>query len=468
MPETFNDFDFNNTMERFNQFRAWWVGVTSPGQVGPELAWRGYLLNTLLLGLVVFSTFFFLVNVLFWVLNLESFGAVVATFLFWVIYNLLLWLSKKHSIAHAIVGFSASNIALSFLLSLGWGVADITASAIYAAAIIESSILLRGKAYAFMMGTLLAGYAIIGWAQLAGWFVPPFYTELNANHLTMILLLLFLSFLGAVTATVIDRVLHAQMIEVARRQELESGARIATEVQLSMLPDQPPLHRHFDLDGQSIPARDVGGDFYSYHILGNGDLAIVIGDVTGKGVPAALLMAVTTGMIDGLIPNFTEPVQLLTAVSSRLRKHSRRSRLNAACLVTFLAGNRLRVVNAGCIEPVIRRTNGQVEWLNVGGLPMGLEIAASDAERHLVETNLVPGDMAIFITDGVVECKDSTNKLLGFEGLEAIIATGPAHSAQAMKAHILEQVNAFHGQREPDDDMTVVVAQLKELPTHAA
>jgi serine phosphatase RsbU (regulator of sigma subunit) len=76
--------------------------------------------------------------------------------------------------------------------------------------------------------------------------------------------------------------------------------------------------------------------------------------------------------------------------------------------------------------------------------------------------------MAIFITDGVVECKDGTNKLLGFEGLETIIAAGPTHSAQAMKVHILEQVNTFRGQREPDDDMTVVVAQLKELPTHAA
>jgi serine phosphatase RsbU (regulator of sigma subunit) len=249
---------------------------------------------------------------------------------------------------------------------------------------------------------------------------------------------------------------------------LESRTQIAAEVQLSMLPNQPPVHQHFDLAGQSIPARDVGGDFYSYYTLGNGHLAIVVGDVTGKGIPAALLMAVTIGMIDGLVPNFTEPVELMTAVSTRLYKHSQRSRLNAACLVTFLEDNRLRVVNAGCIEPIIRRANGQVEWLNISGLPLGLEPGFADGHRHLVERELAPGDTAIFVTDGVVECKNELGRLLGFDGLEAIVAAGPSRSAQEMKTYILEQVNVFRGQREPEDDMTVVVAQLKELPVHAA
>lgn len=455
-------------MDQFNQLRAWWIRATWPGPVEPELAWRGHLLNTLLLGLMIFAAPFVLINVVFWLVGLDSGGAILSSLAFSLVYSLLFWFSKKRSVRVAILSFGVSNVILSFLLSLGWGVADITSSAIYAASIIENSILLRGRAYFLTMGSLLVGYTLLGWAELAGWFKPPFFTELSANYLTMILFLIFLSFLGAVTAVLIDRVLTAQTAEVGRRQELESRTQIAAEVQLSMLPSQPPVHRHFDLAGQSIPARDVGGDFYSYYTLGNGHLAIVVGDVTGKGIPAALLMAVTIGMIDGLVPNFTEPVELMTAVSTRLYKHSQRSRLNAACLLTFLEGNRLRVVNAGCIEPVIRRANGQVEWLNIGGLPMGLEPTLADGQRHLAERELSPGDMAIFVTDGVVECKNERGHLLGFDGLEAIVAAGPNRSAQEMKSHILEQVDTFRGQHEPEDDMTVVVAQLKELPTHAA
>jgi serine phosphatase RsbU (regulator of sigma subunit) len=284
----------------------------------------------------------------------------------------------------------------------------------------------------------------------------------------MIVFLLFLNYLGYTTARLIDQALIGQTIEASRRQILDSRTRIATQVQLSMLPAVPPYHLSFDIAGQSIPARAVGGDFYSYHKLAKDRLAIIIGDVSGKGMPAALLMAVTTGIIDSLTPSFAknEPAALLEAVAIRLRKHIFRSRLNTACLIAFFERDRLRVVNAGCIEPIIRRGNGQVEWLNIGGLPLGTEMTSADLKRNQAETFLNKGDMAIFVTDGVVEAKNTSREMLGFERLQAIVAAGPTHSVEAMKLHILDKVEAHRGLAEQNDDVTVIVVQERETSVH--
>jgi hypothetical protein len=453
-------------MERLSQFKVWWARLTAPTGVERELAWRGYVLNTLVLGLIVLSGFFFILNLIYWILELDSGSAIVA-FLLLLILIFLFWLSRRKSIPLAILLFSLMNVAVSFLLSFGWGVADIATNAFYVMAIIQTSLLLRGRVFVLVLGTLLLGYMSIGWAELNGWFTPPFYTVLSANHISVTVLLFFLTFLGYIASHLVDRVLTAQVAEAARRQELESRTRIATEVQMSMLPTQPPTYAGLEIAGQSIPARDVGGDFYNYHQLANGDLAIIVGDVTGKGMPAALLMAVATGMIDSLAHMATKPTELLVVTATRLQKHSQRSGLNTACLVTFLKQNgELCVANAGCIAPIIRRTNGQVEWLDVYGPPMGIE--NNFVTYKQAETILTPGDIIIFTTDGVVEAKNETQKLLGFEALESIIASGPPHSAEAMKLHILDKVEAHRGPAEQNDDVTVVVVRVRRNSSYPA
>jgi serine phosphatase RsbU (regulator of sigma subunit) len=208
----------------------------------------------------------------------------------------------------------------------------------------------------------------------------------------------------------------------------------------------------------------VGGDFYNYHQLASGELAIIIGDVTGKGVSAAMLMAVTTGMIDSLIPTVNQPTDLLIVTAARLQKHSRRNGgMNTACLVSFLnQQGELCVANAGCIAPVIRRANGELEWVNVRGLPMGVDMHQLSYEYEQVGTVLAPGDLVIFTTDGIVESQNDNRQILGFEQLESIIASGPVSSAQAMKNHIINQVQGYQGSVGQADDMTVVVVRVAE------
>ncbi len=424
-----------------------------------ELAWRGFVLNTVLLSLIFFTAVYFLLNAAFWFFGLDE-GSAVATFIGVFVFLGIYQVSRQFSVQLAIYLFSAFSIIISFILSIGWGVADISTNAFYVMAIFENSILLRGRPFFLVLGTLVLGYLLLGLAELAGLFTPLFFTVLTANVINVTVILTFLTLLGLITSRLIDQVLAAQVAEASRRQELESRARIAAEIQLKMLPDSPPESANYDIAGLSIPARDVGGDFYNYHLLPNGDLAVTIGDVTGKGMPAALLMAVTTGMIDSLIPAAKEPGQFLSVVASRLHKHSRDSGLNAACLVAFFNNDYLRVANAGCISPVIRRRNGQLEWLEVGGLPMGIK-QIPEAYRQ-VETRFFPGDWAIFTTDGVVESMDGARQLLGFKALETIIARTPSHSAQAMRQHIIEQVQRYQGAQDQHDDITVVVVHATE------
>jgi len=454
----------NTFLELLDRFKTWVAYITAPhAGVERELAWRGHVLNTLIVGLMVLSGIFFILDMVYWILGLDN-GSVIVAFALLVILGCLFWLSQHKSVPAAIILFSLVNVAVSFLLSFGWGVKDIATNAFYVMAIVQTSLLLRGKPFVLVLGILLLGYLGIGWAELDGWFTAPFFTELRANHFSVAILLFFLTFLGYTTSHLVDRVLTAQVAEAARRQELESRTRIATEVQLSMLPTGSPFHPDFDIAGQSIPARDVGGDFYSYHRFPDDELAIIVGDVTGKGIPAALLMAVTTGMMDSLTPGATEPRGLLAAATTRLHRHSQRSGLNAACLVTFLNKARLRVANAGCIAPAIRRINGRVEWLDINGLPMGVMVGGP-VEYNQTETILIPGDLIIFATDGVVEAQNSAQQMLGFDSLEAIISSGPAHSAQAMALHILDKVESHRGSAEQNDDVTVVVVRVKgDLP----
>jgi hypothetical protein len=447
-------------MNHANRFKDWWGRLVAPTNVGEELAWRGYVLNTLLLGLIIFATPLFILNVFNAFLGLDDGTAVllftaVATFVF------LYWFSRTRSVRVAIFIFSIMFVVFSFVLSIGWGVADIATTAIYVMAITQTSLLLRGWRFVLILSILLAGYVLFGIAELGGWFTPLFYTQLAANFVNVIFLLVFITFVSYTTSRLIDQVLAAQVAEAARRQELESRTKIAAEVQMSMLPARAPVYAGFDISGRSLPARDVGGDFYNYYQLVTGELAIIIGDVTGKGMSAALLMAVTTGMIDSLIPTTANPTDLLAVTAARLQKHSRRSGLNAACLAAFLKEDgTLSVANAGCIAPAIRRNGSGVEWLNVQGLPMGVDSELTRYEQ--VETVLTPGDLVIFTTDGVVETQNVGGTILGFDRLETIIASGPTTSAHAMQTHILEQVQNYQDATEQFDDMTVIVIQVKE------
>jgi sigma-B regulation protein RsbU (phosphoserine phosphatase) len=145
--------------------------------------------------------------------------------------------------------------------------------------------------------------------------------------------------------------------------------------------------------------------------------------------------------------------------------YTKTTRQNCALVyvdITIPASNQkgiLRVVNAGCITPIMRRVDGTVEWVDVGGMPLGIGLGAQSGYQE-VTLDVSKGDLIILISDGVVEAKNSTNEMFGFERLEEAVKSGPQDDASTMLGYLQAKVIAFMDNAELHDDLTIVVAQV--------
>ena len=230
----------------------------------------------------------------------------------------------------------------------------------------------------------------------------------------------------------------------------------ARSVQLSLLPRHAPQSEDYDIAGATRPARQVGGDLYGYYVRPSGALALALGDVAGKGMPAALLMSACATALAGTIPVGLAPSLTLSQIHQMLQPSVGRGQNAAVCLV-YLDGPRVRIANAGAVAPMVRGQGG-VRMIDIGGLPLGTPLSAATPYRE-VEERLAPGDMLILSSDGIVEAMNGQGEMYGFERFEAAIATGPTDSAQALLAHLFADVAAFVEEAEMHDDMAIVVAR---------
>jgi phosphoserine phosphatase RsbU/P len=268
--------------------------------------------------------------------------------------------------------------------------------------------------------------------------------------------------------------LYSQTQAVTAR--LQGELALAQKIQQSLLPPAQTNWSGLDVFCYSHPAREVGGDFYAYYasISANGGerdrFAVAVGDVSGKGMPAALLMAVSRASLQSVITQTDTPGALLAQLDRAIVPYTRTTRQNCALcyveitLVTRIAkgekGGVMRVANAGCIMPLIRHVNGGVNWAEVGGMPLGIGLGAQFGYQEISLT-LSTGDLIILTSDGVVEANNAAREMFGFERLEQAVAVGPSTSAEAMLTHLQAEVAAFVGDKEPHDDLTIVVMQIK-------
>ena len=252
--------------------------------------------------------------------------------------------------------------------------------------------------------------------------------------------------------------------QLAEQERFKRDLEIARSIQMSLLPTRDPQVAGLDIVGFSIPADQVGGDFYHYIEFEDGRLGVMVGDVSGKGVSAALFMAVSVSTLRAQAPAFRDPAALLSNLNSVLYPQLGRSHMNAAMLYSILepgaAGGawRLRVSNAGLIAPLMCH-NRQCDYVDATGLPVGATLDASYYERTL---ELVSGDVVILSTDGIVEAKNEKNEMLGFERLEQIVQSHAAQAgAQDIAEHIKSHVEKFVGRTAWQDDITIVIVRVK-------
>ena len=254
--------------------------------------------------------------------------------------------------------------------------------------------------------------------------------------------------------------ISANQILRLHNDRLQSELVLARKIQQGLLPNPRPYWHRLDVACWSLPAREVGGDFYAYHILDDQRFIIAVGDVSGKGMSAALLMATSLAQLDSSLQNALPPSDLLSHLDRSLGQYTVTTNQNCALCYVEINEMTMHVANAGCMPPYIRRTSGQVEELSVGGAPLGLGIGSQfgyDAQR----TELQAGDQIILSSDGLVEAHVSPDNLFGFDRFEAAIAAGPSSSAQAMLDHLHQEMLHFIGDAEPPDDVTLVVMQVR-------
>jgi len=208
--------------------------------------------------------------------------------------------------------------------------------------------------------------------------------------------------------------------EARERERIEHELQVARQIQKELLPETIPKLEGWRLAAYYQPAREVGGDFYDFLEFADGRLGLVVGDATGHGMPAALVMATTRGMLRAVVQSLESPGEVLAKVNEALAADIPPSTF-VTCFYCILEpqSGLLRYANAGHDLPYLRRGGGQAEELRARGMPLGLMSGMSYEEK---QTILEAGEAALFYSDGLVEAHNPEGEMFGFPRLQALVA----------------------------------------------
>jgi len=253
---------------------------------------------------------------------------------------------------------------------------------------------------------------------------------------------------------------NAQLYEQIAKQEsrLERDLAMARELQFRLLPHSLPQIPHLEVAARFVPARAIGGDLYDFMSYSLSRMAIVVGDVSGKGAPAAIYAALVSGILRSHAPIEPSPSEMLSAVNFSLSE--RRIDGQFVSLIYALWDDQrleLRVANSGLPRPVYCH-DGKIEIIEATGLPLGL---FDDAEYDEFSFKPGPGDLFVFFSDGILDAQNKSRELFGRGRLERVITASCALSAEAVVDAIFKAVTEHAGSEDAFDDQTVVVMRVK-------
>jgi sigma-B regulation protein RsbU (phosphoserine phosphatase) len=247
------------------------------------------------------------------------------------------------------------------------------------------------------------------------------------------------------------------MQETTARERFESELNIARDIQLGLLPLplSPDVLKRADLHAVMHPAKEVGGDLYDYFLLPNGKLCLAIGDVSGKGVPAALFMAVTRTLIRASAEDETDPAAIVARVNNRLAENNPNLMFATLLLgVLDLDTGELQWANAGHPPPLVVGEDGAVRTLEGrSGPACGVQ---EDLSYQGLSTILESGETLIGYTDGVTDAADARGAQYGLERVVHTVARPGAPSVQ-LTGRLLDDIHAFAKGVEQSDDITLIV-----------
>jgi serine phosphatase RsbU (regulator of sigma subunit)/predicted ester cyclase len=261
---------------------------------------------------------------------------------------------------------------------------------------------------------------------------------------------------GTGAVELMERLVEQERIE---RERVEQELRVARRIQQASLPNEVPTLEGWEITPFYQPAKEVGGDFYDFLELKDGRLGVVVGDATGHGVPAALLMSTTCGMLRAVAISQNSPGEVLARVNEALS-----ARIPPGTFVTCFYGvldpgsGRFAYANAGHDLPYVCRHGGggsAAEELRARGMPLGLLPQMGYEEK---ETTLDAGNSVLFYSDGLVEAHDPNGEMFGFPRLRALVAE--PSKERSLGDLLLEELYSFAGYGwEQEDDITLVTLQ---------
>ena len=243
------------------------------------------------------------------------------------------------------------------------------------------------------------------------------------------------------------------------RQSIEQELRVARSIQQAFLPEGVPQLEGWQITPLYQPAREVGGDFYDFHHLSEGRLGLVVGDATGKGVPAALVMSTTCGMLRAVSQASvsSSPGEMLKRVNEALVP-SIPPNMFVTCFYAILdpKSASLRYANAGHDLPYLHRGRGEAEELRARGMPLGLMPGMGYEEK---EIKLDVGEGVFFYSDGLVEAHDPKGEMFGFPRLRELVAEHAAEEG-SLGDFLLKELYSFVGEGwEQEDDITLLTLE---------
>ena len=251
-------------------------------------------------------------------------------------------------------------------------------------------------------------------------------------------------------------------LELADKVTMKRDLEIAREIQMWLVPSEPPEVPGADIAFATRPQNSVAGDYYDafYPDERRDRLVVVIADVAGKSVPAALLMATLQASLRTIAGEGVSVAELVTRLNRYASAYSLDGRrFTTAVLCDYdPATRRLTYVNAGHNAPILRRANGAFETLEVGGLPLGINLGA---EYQTATLELRPGDALVFFTDGVVEAFSESGEEFGNSRWQGAIRSLPDWNAKETLQFLMKRVDEFVGATRQSDDITCLVFRSK-------
>jgi sigma-B regulation protein RsbU (phosphoserine phosphatase) len=241
---------------------------------------------------------------------------------------------------------------------------------------------------------------------------------------------------------------------------MQEELRLASEIQLGLLPKEAPVVPGYDIAGASVPAEAVGGDYFDFAPLEGARLAICLGDASGKGLSAALLMASLQTAIRAQTLLDLPPGRSLANANTLLSRSTDPHRF-ATCFLAALDPDQHRVVysSAGHDPPLLLRNNGEAERLETAGLVLGF---MDDVEYETAHVQMGPSDTLAVYSDGVTDATNEADEPFGEDRLRRTLRAGATESAEQTIRSVFRAVRDHCGSSAQQDDTTLVVVKRKE------